>query len=103
MQATVLNLYGWWRIVFRDAKKIPFAPEKVTLLVEILKGALARLRSKFLLLPLDPIKFQNGEQANRVDTHAFRSSDAYSTRRRMHAKVDVLDVFESNVNAQVAQ
>jgi len=99
----VIELDLGWLIAFGDREQVALAPHVVAFPVHVLARCLALLPAQPSLMLADPIELRGREGTNGVYAHAPRCRDAHAARRWIDAQVDVLDVFEDDVDGDVVE
>src|SRR5438034_4373923 len=90
-------------IALDDPEETALAPDVMAFPLRIFARRFALLLLKMFVLLLDPIQFGSSEDANGIEPHPRRRRNTHRAVRRIHAEVDVLDVFPYYVDGDVAQ
>src|SRR5258708_1727314 len=101
--AGVLQLHRRDPVALSYAKEIAFAPNVVALPLEIFAGWFSLLLAELLLLRLDPVKFGNDENSDRVETHARGCGNPHAATRRGTTHMDVLNGLQNNVHCDATE
>src|SRR5262245_21926416 len=99
----MFHLNGWRPIHFGDCKEVTLSPQVMAFSIHILARRFALLFLQLPLLLFDPGKFGDRKYANGLDAHSLRGSNSHTSCRRMHAQMDILDVFPHDVDGDIAE